>query len=50
MKLNFIMFFSKLKVLVPYVVKNPLGNLEEPIKNQLFDAKVDEFIRKSANF
>ena len=43
-------FLSKLKVLVPYVVKNPLGSLEEPIKNQLFDAKVDEFIRKSPNF
>ena len=38
------------KVLNPYVIKNPIASLNEQIRNELFEAKLDEFIRKSAIF
>ncbi len=37
-------------VLVPLVVKNPNGSLDEPIKSSLFELKLDEFMKKSPIF
>jgi hypothetical protein len=35
------------QVLLPYVIKNPTGNLDEQIKNELFDSKLDEYVKQS---
>lgn len=37
-------------ILVPLVVRNPVGSLDEPIKNQMFDTKLDAFIRRTPLF
>ena len=38
------------QVLNPYIIKNPVTNLNDQITNQLFETKLDEFIRKSPIF
>lgn len=48
-----IILFKKcdnIKVLVPFVVRSPTGNLNEPIKSQLFESKLDEFVKRSTIF
>ncbi len=45
---NFIFLF---KIVVPFVVRSPVSNLDEPIKNnKLFEDKLDEFMRKTPLF
>ena len=36
------------KVFVEYVIKNPMYKIGQPIESDLFDAKLDEFIRQSS--
>ncbi|XP_015123020.1 trafficking protein particle complex subunit 1 [Diachasma alloeum] len=35
------------QVYVPYVVKNPVAQMNEPIQSELFKLKVDELMKKS---
>lgn len=38
------------KIFVEYVIKNPLYVMGEPINNELFDARLDEFIKSCSFF
>ncbi len=38
------------KVFVEYVVKNPMHNLGDPITSELFDTKLDEFVKSCSFF
>ena len=38
------------QIIIPYVVRNPIGSLNEPIKCATFESKLDEFFKKSTIF
>lgn len=38
------------KVFVEYVIKNPLYSIGEPITSELFDSRLDEFVKSSSIF
>ncbi len=39
-----------LQVFVEYVVKNPMHNLGEPIKSELFNEKLDQYVKSLPYF
>ncbi len=38
------------KIFVEYVIKNPMYNQGEPVKCELFEARLDEFVKASSFF
>lgn len=38
------------QIYVEYVVKNPVGNMKEPISSELFKIKLDAFVKQSSIF
>jgi hypothetical protein len=38
------------QVVISYVTRSPTGTLNQPIKNPLFETKLDEFFRSSIIF
>jgi hypothetical protein len=50
MYFNIPIFHLYPQVYVEYAVKNPMINLGEPIKNELFSTKLDSFIKSSPVF
>ena len=41
----YLYIFVLFQIYVEYVVKNPLCELGEPIKSELFQSKIDDYIR-----
>lgn len=41
----FSLFYCLFQIYVEYVVRNPVCDLDKPITSELFQTKLDEFIR-----
>jgi hypothetical protein len=38
------------QIVIPYVIRQPTGSLNQTINSQFFETKVDEFFKKSTIF